>query len=129
MLFRPIEASPRLHETATRLASSLAGLVTALAAPGAPGPATLGLRSEDLRIATHGWEAQAVRTEPHGADRYLTLEMPGTGAGRIVLRQYAGAADIPADGRVKIGFAHARAHLFGADGQRRDVRLRQEQPA
>ena len=107
----------------------LFGRPTALAVRSAPGPATLGLRPEDLRLARTGWPAKVLRIEPHGADRYLTLELPGTGAGRLVLRQYAGAEVIPGDGQVHVDFAPARAHLFGADERRREVAQRAEQVA
>ncbi|MFC7704585.1 ABC transporter ATP-binding protein [Plastorhodobacter daqingensis] len=99
----------------------LPGLATRLAAQGdrgalLPGPVTLGLRAEDLHLAPGGLPARVIRAEQHGADRYLTLEIPG--CTRLVMRQYAGDAGIGAEASVEIGFAAERAHVFDAAGQR-----------
>lgn len=83
------------------------------------GPALLGLRPEDLRVARKGFPARARRSEMHGADRYVTFELAGEIPATLVLRQTAGTGqDIPADDRVTLGFVPERAHLFGVNGAR-----------
>ena len=87
---------------------------------GANGPATLGIRPEDLCVVSGaGFPARVVRSEHHGADRYVTLDLAGEGSLSLILRQRADEAPLPgADGLVALGFSAERAHLFGADGER-----------
>ncbi|MDO5605761.1 MAG: ABC transporter ATP-binding protein [Paracoccus sp. (in: a-proteobacteria)] len=97
-------------------AISLLGRALPLRAGGTSGPVTLGLRPEDLRADPDGLPARIIRTEMHGADRYLSLELDGHDH-RLTMRRHVGAA-VPADGVLRIGFDAGRAHLFGADGAR-----------
>ncbi|SCK24396.1 multiple sugar transport system ATP-binding protein [Variovorax sp. HW608] len=91
------------------------------ARPGQHGMATLGLRPEDLHVVRDGIPARVLRTEMHGADRYLTLQVEAQAATTLTLRQAGGAdAGIDADGRTALGFTASRAHLFGANGARLD---------
>jgi multiple sugar transport system ATP-binding protein len=88
---------------------------------GQHGTATLGLRPEDLHVVRDGIPARVLRTEMHGADRYLTLQVEASTPTTLTLRQAAGAdAGIDADGRIALGFTASRAHLFGANGARLD---------
>lgn len=108
----PAEVSP---EGRLQVAGIETGLVTE------PGPATLGIRAEDIHLAPEGIPARLIRTETHGADRYLTCQL-ATGDGQtIVLRQ--GASDPrpahPQD-KVHLRFAEGSAHVFGPDGRRRN---------
>jgi multiple sugar transport system ATP-binding protein len=100
-----------------------------LAAPrGEHGTATLGLRPEDLHVVRDGIPARVVRTEMHGADRYLTLQLEAQAPTTLTLRQAAGAdTGIDADGRTALGFTASRAHLFGANGARLDHRAQATQ--
>ncbi|MDQ0511558.1 ABC transporter ATP-binding protein [Ancylobacter amanitiformis] len=94
---------------------------------GKRGPATLGLRPEDLRFVANGSPARILRTEHHGADRYVTLEILDRSAPTLTLRQRADEEPIPgADGTVALGFHAGRAHLFGADGARLVLRARRQ---
>ncbi|WP_377298009.1 ABC transporter ATP-binding protein [Rhizobium sp. SGZ-381] len=100
------------------------------AAAQAAGPATLGIRAEDLRPAAEGLAARVVRSETYGADRFVTCELVQDPAVRIVMRQHAGEG-LPggADATLRLGFDAQRAHLFGADGRRLDVSARARVPA
>jgi multiple sugar transport system ATP-binding protein len=90
--------------------------------PGHAGAATLGVRAEDLMPAMSGLEARIVRSEMHGADRFLTCELSVEPTVRVVLRQRAGEpTGAETDGRLRLGFASARVHLFDADGRRRET--------
>ncbi|GGD35118.1 ABC transporter ATP-binding protein [Aureimonas glaciei] len=83
------------------------------------GPATVGLRAEDVAPAPVGLAARVLRTETQGPDRFVTCQLLDDAAVRIVMRQKTGepiGAD--ADGLLHLGFARDRAHLFGADGVR-----------
>jgi multiple sugar transport system ATP-binding protein len=83
------------------------------------GPATLGLRAEDLTINTEGLALRVFRTEMHGADRFVHGHLLADETQRLTIRLSVGeqlAAD--ADGVIRISFASGRAHLFGADEAR-----------
>jgi multiple sugar transport system ATP-binding protein len=80
------------------------------------GPATLGLRAEDLTISGEGLPLRVFRTEMHGADRFVHGHLLADERQVMTLRLSAGeqlAAD--ADGAIRVSFASNRAHLFGAD--------------
>lgn len=82
-------------------------------------PATLGLRSEDLHVAKKGMSAKIIRSETHGADRYVTCALHSDNNIEITLRQRVGEAiGADAEGRLYIGFTPEKAHLFGENGQR-----------
>ena len=106
-----IDAQGRIHAC---------GKATGLkAAPRHAGPATLGLRSEDLRVGTEGFSARLIRSEMHGADRYVTFAPDVDMDARLVVRLASGAAlDVDAEGRAAVGFVARRAHLFDAGGER-----------
>ncbi len=90
------------------------------------GPATLGVRPEDLVFRAGGLAARVLRTELHGADRYVSLTVPALDHARLTLRLGAGEPlPVGADGRAAIGFTARRAHLFGADGQRTALKVRE----
>ncbi|MEI4472156.1 ABC transporter ATP-binding protein [Frigidibacter sp. MR17.24] len=102
------------------------GQALMLRAPG-PGPATLGLRAEDLRIAAAsdapGFDARVLRSETHGADRFVTCAILAATDLTATLRQPVSAGPAPAAGaRVRLGFAAQHAHLFDADGCRKMLR-------
>jgi len=89
------------------------------------GPATLGIRSEDLRPAAEGLAVRVLRAETHGADRFVTCQLLADETVRITLRQAAGETlETGADGVTHLAFAPERAHLFGADGARRELSVR-----
>lgn len=86
-----------------------------LHAPGvAAGPATLGIRPEDLHLASEGLAAQVVRLETHGADRFVTLALPHDATLQLTLRQRTGEAAPPVGSAVHIACNWARVHLFDA---------------
>jgi multiple sugar transport system ATP-binding protein len=83
------------------------------------GPATLGIRAEDLRPAAGGMAARIVRSETYGSDRFVTCHLINDESIRIVMRQSASESPaIEIDGLVRLAFAEQRAHLFGANGKR-----------
>ncbi|WP_410216227.1 ABC transporter ATP-binding protein [Paracoccus sp. (in: a-proteobacteria)] len=103
---------------------TVAGVPTGLVA--SAGPATLGIRAEDFHLAATGLPARVLRIETQGADRFLTCELLEAVGQTIVLRQSASDADdTPADDVMHLRFAAARAHLFGPDGHRRPLRIRE----
>ncbi len=94
------------------------------------GPATLGLRAEDLRPGTEGFAVRVVRSETHGADRFVSCRLLSDETVTVTLRQGAGEAlGADANGVMTLGFAPDRAHLFAADGLRRKVTVRERVPA
>ena len=110
---------------------SFLGRALPLAAAGEVGPATLGLRAEDLVLTSGGGlPARVVRIEHHGADRYLHLAIPDAPDAGLVMRQSATEAmSVTIGADVTVGFAPERAHLFGRDGQRREVAIVERVPA
>ena len=96
----------------------------------AAGPATLGIRAEDIFPAADGIEARIVRTETQGADRYVTLKLIDDTSINLIMRQRAGdTLDADDDGRVRLGFTKTHVHLFGADEKRCEVMLQEQVPA
>ncbi|WP_313615911.1 ABC transporter ATP-binding protein, partial [Rhizobium sp.] len=94
------------------------------------GPATLGLRAEDLRPGAEGFSVRVVRTETHGADRFVNCRLLSDETVAVTLRQGAGEAlGADADGVMNLGFAPERVHLFAADGLRRKTTVRERVPA
>jgi multiple sugar transport system ATP-binding protein len=100
------------------------------ASPKDAGPATLGLRAEDLRPDPKGLAMRVLRSETHGADRFVRCQLAGDETVTITLRQ-AASAPLGADagGMLRLGFDPQHAHLFGADGLRRTVSLPERVPA
>ncbi|MCD2176115.1 ABC transporter ATP-binding protein [Rhizobium sp. C4] len=89
--------------------------------------ATLGLRPEDLHPAKTGMAVRIVRSEMHGADRFVHCHLMKDEAVRITVRLTAGAPlDADADGLLHLGFRRENAHLFGDDGLRRALAERDE---
>jgi multiple sugar transport system ATP-binding protein len=85
------------------------------------GRATLGIRPEDVRFVASGLSARLIRSELHGADRYVTFQMLHDETQRLVVRLGVGeAVPVDAEGRAQLGVTADRAHLFGADGARID---------
>ncbi|MDR6433924.1 ABC transporter ATP-binding protein [Brucella pseudogrignonensis] len=83
------------------------------------GPAMLGLRAEDLYVAKNGMTAHVVRSETHGADRFVTCRLANDNNIELTVRQRAGETlGADADGLLHIGFAPDRIHLFGENGLR-----------
>lgn len=120
------------------------GLTTAA---GKAGRAMLGLRSEDLRpvtqnfaaqnfsaqglatqsLAVQGLAARIERTETHGSDRYVTCRLLNDNNIEMTLRQRTDETlHADADDVLHLGFTPERAHLFGDDGLRRDVIMREK---
>jgi multiple sugar transport system ATP-binding protein len=94
------------------------------------GPATLGLRAEDLRPGAEGLAVRVVRSETHGADRFVSCRLLSDETVAITLRQGAGETlGADANGVMTLGFVPERAHLFAADGLRRKVTVREQVPA
>ncbi|MBO3761377.1 ABC transporter ATP-binding protein [Ciceribacter sp. L1K22] len=94
------------------------------------GPATLGLRAEDLTIAAKGLALRVFRTEMHGADRFVHGHVLADENQILTLRLSAGeqlAAD--ADGIIHVSLNGGRAHLFGADEARIAASLTQRAAA
>ncbi len=84
-----------------------------------PGPATLGLRPEALHPAREGFSARVLRSEMHGADRFVTLSLGPDDGVKLTLRQSTGSAPVPdVGGLATIGFSPEGAHLFDAGGTR-----------
>ncbi|MUZ56793.1 ATP-binding cassette domain-containing protein [Agrobacterium vitis] len=96
------------------------------------GPATLGLRAEDLRAQDlwaggNGFAVRVQRSETHGADRFVTCHLVDDETVVLTMRQNAREAiGADAHGLMTIGFAPERAHLFGADGTRCTVSVREQ---
>lgn len=90
----------------------------------AAGPATLGLRAEDLCQSADGLPARIHHTEMHGADRFVQCTLLDDENARITLRQSAREA-IGADdgGLLRVSFAPERAHLFDQGGLRRELQV------
>ncbi|MDO5644009.1 MAG: ABC transporter ATP-binding protein [Paracoccus sp. (in: a-proteobacteria)] len=112
---------------------SLQGQTLPLRADGAPaGPAMLGLRPESLHLAGAGgtsMAARVLRSEMHGADRFVSLQTQATEQ-PVTLRVPGDMRRAIHDGEtVGIGFDVTQAHLFGVDGNRLAVTLREAIPA
>ncbi len=96
----------------------------------ASGPATLGLRAEDIFPAADGIEARVLRTETQGADRFVTCQLSDDDSIHIVMRQRAGdQLGAGSEGKIRLGFAKANAHLFGSDEKRCEITVHEEVPA
>ena len=90
------------------------------------GPATLGLRAEDVGPQAKGLAARILHAETHGADRFVTCHLLEDETVRMTMRQPADEAiGADADGIIRIGFKHERVHLFAADERRLDVSIRE----
>ncbi|MGN7292976.1 ABC transporter ATP-binding protein [Rhizobium sp. SAFR-030] len=86
------------------------------------GPSTLGIRAEDLRHAADGFAVRVVRSETHGADRFVTTHLLADETVRLTMRQSSDERlAVEAAGTMRLGFAPEQAHLFGTDGERRKV--------
>jgi len=86
---------------------------------GPAGPATLGIRAEDLFPADRGLAVRVRRIETHGADRFVSGHLLADESLRVTVRLHADRmAAVTVDGVLSLGFAPERAHLFGADGAR-----------
>ncbi|MDO5656785.1 MAG: ABC transporter ATP-binding protein [Paracoccus sp. (in: a-proteobacteria)] len=100
---------------------SLLGRGLALRTKAGQGPASLGLRPENLSFAKapgEGLPARVLHSEMHGADRYVTLRLEGADH-HAVMRLPGDLRQAPEDGaRVEIAFDPQNAHLFGAGGDR-----------
>jgi multiple sugar transport system ATP-binding protein len=101
----------RLGETAMPLASP------------ARGPVTLGVRPEDWRIASEGLAARVAHVEFLGDHELLHVE---TSDAALVIRVEPGRR-VPRGKVVSLAFDPARALLFGADGARLSVAIREPQ--
>ena len=108
------------------------GHALGLRTTGETGPATLGLRSEDLFLAGEGRPSheglavKVLRSETHGADRFMTCQLLADPAVRLTVRQTATAKPgVVSEGTVHLGFHAERAHLFGADELRRPLTARE----
>lgn len=93
----------------------------------ASGPATLGIRSEDIFEAAEGLVAHILRTETQGADRYVTCALADDQSIQLVMRQRAGDETPSGTGdTIRIGFVKRNAHLFGSDGKRCEIALSEQ---
>ena len=91
---------------------------------------TLGVRAEDIEPAASGLAARVLRSETHGADRFVTCELLGGEGVRLVLRQKAGEAiGADAEGIVHLRLAERRAHLFDSEGLRCETSCRERMAA
>lgn len=92
----------------------------------ASAPATLGIRSEDLFPSAEGFDTRILRTEMQGADRYVTCALIDDQSIQLVMRQRAGDEPVLVNGhRITLGFARGNAHLFGSDGKRCEIAVRE----
>lgn len=90
------------------------------------GPATLAIRAEDFHPAKDGLSARVVRVERHGADSFVTCDFELDLNVTIIMRQKAGESGAANVGdALQLGFTANRAHLFGRDGKRRDLSVRE----
>lgn len=96
------------------------------AAPQDSGPVTLALRAEDLQVQAKGIAMRVLHTETHGADLFVSGYLASDESVRLTMRQSArqGIA-YEANTLLHLGFAPARAHLFGPDGLRRETLMTQ----
>ncbi|MES5100373.1 ABC transporter ATP-binding protein [Agrobacterium sp. BA1120] len=96
----------------------------------ASGPATLGLRAEDIFPAADGIEARVLRTETQGADRFVTCQLSDDDSIHLVMRQRAGdQLGAGSEGKIRLGFAKSNAHLFGSDEKRCEITVHEQVPA
>ena len=94
---------------------------------GSGSAATLGLRPEDLHPVQNGIVVRIVRTEMHGADRFVHCHLLKDEAVRITVRLTGSTLlEVDADGLMHLGFRQDTAHLFGDDGLRRALAERNE---
>ena len=86
---------------------------------------------EDRRLyVVRQGTVRVVRSETHGADRFVSCRLLSDETVAITLRQGAGdAVGADMNGVMNLGFAPERAHLFAADGLRRKVTVRERVPA
>jgi multiple sugar transport system ATP-binding protein len=99
---------------------TLAGMPTALRSA-ARGPVTVAVRPEDLRPDAQGFAAQVEHGEYLGDHALLHLRLHEAA---LVLRAAPDTRVRPGEA-LRIGFDPARALLFGADGRRLPVALRE----
>jgi multiple sugar transport system ATP-binding protein len=99
---------------------ALQGAATALRSP-ARGPVTLALRPEDLRPDPHGLAAVVEHGEYLGDHALLHLRFHDAA---LVLRADPGTRARPG-AEMRVGFDPARALLFGPDGRRLPVAVRE----
>ncbi|MCF6368940.1 ABC transporter ATP-binding protein [Rhizobium halophilum] len=99
---------------------SLFGQALGLAAAGHnAGPATLGVRAEDVSITPEGLPLRVQRTETHGADRFVHGHLQADEALPVTFRLSIGApVAVNSDDVIYVSFPPERAHLFGRDGSR-----------
>jgi multiple sugar transport system ATP-binding protein len=109
--------------------ASVFGQPIGVHAPGAAGPAMIGVRPEDLRVGVPGIAARLLHGERHGADRFDTFAPLADRTLRIVVRRSPGEAGACGDDVVSLGMVAERVHLFGGDGLRRPTRVTGEVPA
>ncbi|WP_320202674.1 ABC transporter ATP-binding protein [Agrobacterium rosae] len=96
----------------------------------AAGPATFGIRTEDIFPASDGIEARVLRTETQGADRFVTCQLIDDESIHLVMRQRAGdELGAGSEGNIRLGFAKANAHLFGSNDKRCDISVDEQVPA
>ena len=90
------------------------------------GPVTLALRAEDLKVQAKGIAMRVLRTETHGADLFVSGYLASNESVRLTIRQSAREGIAYAENTLlHLGFAPARAHLFGPDGLRRETLVTQ----
>ena len=93
----------------------------------ARGSCTLGIRPEDVRFAAEGMPARLMRSEIHGADRYLTLLVEDGAGVEITMRTRVGdSLPVDRDGVASIAFATQRIHVFDTEGRRLEARTREK---
>ena len=87
------------------------------------GPATIGIRAEDIFPATDGIPARVLRTETQGADRFVTCQLVDDTSICLVMREKAGTTTgVDSEGLIRLGFSKTQIHLFGSDEKRCIVR-------
>jgi len=90
---------------------------------GQPGPLTLAIRPEDLRLDTEGFDTRVEHAEFLGDHGLVHLRL---GQAELILRAPADLHARPGE-MMRVSFDPARALLFGADGRR--VTAHQREPA
>jgi multiple sugar transport system ATP-binding protein len=82
---------------------------------GGRGAATIGIRSEDLRVEPDmGWDARVHDVENHGVEKIVTLRVED----QLFRATVPAARALKIDASVKFGFNIEKLHYFDAAGER-----------
>jgi sn-glycerol 3-phosphate transport system ATP-binding protein len=82
-----------------------------------PAGSMVGIRPEEISVATDGLPARLVGVEYLGADQLAAFEIGPQGAPSRVLVRLPARQGLPADGHA-LQWPDGATHLFGPDGRR-----------